>query len=255
MRSNPESALRPATPEEQLADMERALHALRSQQEVLAAGISHDLRAPLRAISSYAALIDRHHAADLPQEARDYLQRIREAAGRMDGLIDSLLQLFHIDRAQLRRQRVDVGLIVEWSLAELQDANPERAVEASVQPGLFVQGDERQIKQLFDRLLHNAWKFSAPGPARIEVGGGPHDGLLRISVRDHGSGFDMHCAGRVFEPFQRLHATDQGGGAGLGLAIAHAIAERHGGRLAAVSEPGRGSTFHVDLPAAAPAPD
>lgn len=248
MRSDSDSCLTPLSSEERLAAAEQALQTLRTQQEVLAAGISHDLRAPLRAISSYARQLDQHHSAALGEEASGYLQRIREAAARMDGLIDGLLQLSHVARASLRMQRVDVGMLVEWCLAELQDAEPGRAIEATVQPDLFVRGDERQIKQLFERLLHNAWKFSGPDTARIQVSGEPVDGHLRIEVRDEGSGFDMRYAGRLFEPFQRLHPTEQGGGNGLGLAIAHAIVERHGGRIEADSEPGRGSVFHVELP-------
>lgn len=240
----------PPSPEERLAETEHALQTLRAQQEVLASGISHDLRAPLRAISSYAALIDQHHAAGLGDEGRDHLRRIREAAARMDGLIDGLLQLSHVTRAPLRREPVDVSLLVEWCLAELQDAEPGRKLEATVQPELSAHGDERQLKQLFERLLQNAWKFSAPGAARIRISGGPVDGYMRIEVRDEGSGFDMRYAGRLFEPFQRLHPTDHGGGNGLGLAIAQAIVERHGGRIAADSEPGRGSVFRVELPLA-----
>lgn len=250
MLSDPDSAPPPLTPEERLAETEHALQALRAQQEVLAAGISHDLRAPLRAISSYAGLIDQHHSAALGDEGRGYLQRIREAATRMDGLIDGLLQLSHVARAPLREQRVDLGLLVEWSLAELQDADPERMLEATVQPDLYVRGDERQLKQMLERLLHNAWKFSAPGPVRIQVSGQPVDGQLRIEVRDEGSGFDMRYAGRLFEPFQRLHPSEQGGGNGLGLAIAQAIVERHGGRIQADAKPGEGARFHVELPLA-----
>ncbi|MGY0633462.1 sensor histidine kinase [Luteimonas sp. A478] len=249
MLSDPDSAPTSLTPDERLVKTEQALQALRTQQEVLAAGISHDLRAPLRAISSYAGLIDQHHSAALGEEGRGYVQRIREAAARMDGLIDGLLQLSHVARASLRMQRVDVGMLVEWSLAELQDAEPGRVLEATVQPDLFVRGDERQLKQLFERLLHNAWKFSSQQETvRIRVSGKIVDGRMQIEVGDEGRGFDMRYAGRLFEPFQRLHPTEQGGGDGLGLAIAHAIVERHGSRLWADSEPGRGSVFQVQLP-------
>lgn len=240
----------PASTEERLAEAERALQLLRTQQEVLAAGISHDLRAPLRAIGSYSALIAEHHSAALAEEGRGYLQRIREAVARADELIDGLLQLSHASRTALQARPVDLGLLAEWSLAELRDATPGTVIEAAVEPGLVAMGDERQLKQMFDRLLHNACRFArADGPVRVDVGGERHGERMRIHVRDAGSGFDMRYAGRIFEPFQRLHPPEQGGGHGLGLALAHAIVERHGGRLWAESEPGRGSVFHVELPA------
>lgn len=251
MSPDTETAVPPAQRDDRLAEVERALEQLRRQQEVLATGISHDLRAPLRAIGGYAGLLDEHHADGLTEEGRGYLQRIRNAAARMDGLIEGLLQLSHAARAVLQTQAVDLSLLAEWSLAELQDAAPGVRIEATVQPGLLATGDERQLKQVFDRLLHNACRFArGEGPVRIDVGGESAGGRTRVRVGDQGLGFDMRYAGRIFEPFQRLHPTEQGSGDGLGLAIAHLIVERHGGRLWAESEPGRGSVFHIELPAA-----
>lgn len=250
MPSDLEPAPPPAPPEDRLAAAERTLQALRTQQEVLAAGISHDLRAPLRAIGSYSGLIAEHHAAGLSAEGRDYLQRIREAAARMDGLIEGLLELSHAARANLQLRPVDLSLLAEWSLAELQDAWPRVDFEAAVQPGLVALGDERQLKQVFDQLLDNARRFAGnEWPVRVEVRGDRADGWLRVQVRDRGCGFDMRYAGRMFEPFQRLHPSEQGAGHGLGLAIVQVIIERHGGRVRAESEPGKGSVFHLDLPA------
>lgn len=235
---------------EELAEVERALHSLRLQQQVLATGISHDLRAPLRAITGYSALLAEHHADELSAEGRGYLQRIREAAARMDGLVGGLLQLSHASRAQLQSRPVDLSLLAEWSLAELQDAHPGVAIEATVQPGLLALGDERQLKLVFEQLLDNAARYARGGQVRIGISGRNDDGLSQVSVRDSGSGFDMRYAARIFEPFQRLHALEDGGGHGMGLAIAHEIIQRHGGRLWAESEPGSGSAFHIELPAA-----
>ncbi len=237
---------------EGLAEVERALQSLRLQQQVLATGISHDLRAPLRAISAYSAILADQHAQGLSEEGRGYVRRIREAAARMDRLIDGLLQLSHASRAQLARQQVDLSLLAEWSLAEAQDAHPAVAVEASVQPGLEAVGDERQLKQLFGHLLDNALRYARDGQVRIEISGAREGDVSRVSVRDSGHGFEMRYAARIFEPFHRLRATEDGGGDGLGLAIAHEIVQRHGGRLWVESEPGRGSTFHVELPAPPP---
>jgi len=256
MSPDSHSAPPPASPEDRLAAAEHALQALRSQQEVLAAGISHDLRAPLRAIGSYSSLIAERHADGLSEEGRDYLRRICEASSRMEGLIEGLLDLSHAARASLQARPVDLGLLADWSLTELRDATPGIDIEATVQPDLVALGDERQLKQMFDRLLDNACRFSgSEGAVRVEVSGKREGDRLHLQVRDHGSGFDMRYAARMFEPFQRLHPAEQGAGHGLGLAIVQVIVERHGGRVRAESRPGGGSVFHVELPAAPVAGD
>ena len=238
-----------------LAERDATVQALARQQEVFAYGISHDLRAPLRAIENFAALLARQSAA-LDAAGRDHLQRIRAAATRMAGLIDALLDLSRVDRAQLAPGPVDLGLLAGLALAELQELEPARAVEFDLAPGLVVLGDERQLRMLLTQLLRNAWNFSAERErVRIAVAGERVDDVLRVAIRDHGSGFDMRYAEKLFEPFQRLHGPEQGSGNGIGLAIARRIVERHGGRLWAESEPGVGSSFHFELPAAQAAPD
>ena len=247
-----------ATPDalaERLARAEAEIAGLRRREELLAHGLSHDLRAPLRAINGYAQAISGQHDAALDAQARDYLGRIRDAAGRMEGLIEKLLQLSHAGRAPLRSGAVDFSMLADWTLAELQDLEPSVAVDVEVQPGLLVQGDERLLKQLLERLIHNAWKFSRQrNPVCIRVHGEQRGDRVLVDVSDSGCGFDPRYAVRLFEPFQRLHGPDQGGGDGLGLAIAALIVERHGGRLWAESEPDAGSVFHLDLPAAQPEP-
>jgi signal transduction histidine kinase len=160
-----------------------------------------------------------------------------------------LLALSRAARVPLQIADVDASLLAEWSLAELQDAEPTRAARSGVQPGMVVRADEQQLKLLFDQLLGNAWRFSrGRDEVRIEVSAAGAGDALRISVRDHGTGFDPALAAKVFEPFQRLHGTDEGGGHGLGLAIAQRIVERMGGVLAVDAVPGEGCTFHVELP-------
>lgn len=243
--SNPPSGDLPA----QLARMESMLARMRQREEQLAHGISHDLRAPLRAITGYAQVLVNHYGDALDAQAREHLTRIHDAAGRMERLIEKLLQLSYVARAPLRMERVDLGMLAEWSLAELQDLQPGPTPVLDVQPELFVHGDERQLKQLMDRLLHNAWTFSRPGAELcIRVYGRREGDTMRITVEDTGCGFDMRYAERVFAPFQRLHGTEQGGGDGLGLAIAQAIVERHEGRIWVESTPGAGSAFHIELP-------
>jgi len=234
-----------------LRDCNAELERINRQRELFAYGVSHDLRAPLRAIDSFAALVAGQYGDRLDDTGRDYLDRIRNAAARMSGLIDSLLELSRADRSELKSEIVDLSLLAEWVGAELQDAEPSRAADIAVQPGLLVRGDERHLKQLLTQLLRNAWTFSRDRDrVRIAVTGERRGDRLQVSVRDEGTGFDMRYAERMFEPFQRLHGPEQGGGHGLGLTIAQRIAQRHGGRVWADSESGVGSVFHVDLPAA-----
>jgi len=238
-----------------LAERDATVRALVREQEVLAYGISHDLRAPLRAIENFSALLERQSAA-LDDAGRGHLQRIRAAATRMGGLIEALLDLARVDRTELAPASVDLGLLAGLAVAELQELEPGRGVDLDIAPSLLARGDERLLRMLVTQLLRNAWNFSAERErVRIEVAGSRADGVLRVAVRDHGSGFDMRYAEKMFDPFQRLHGPEQGGGNGIGLAIARRIVERHGGRLWAESEAGAGSTFHFQLPAAEAATD
>lgn len=219
------------------------------QQQALSQGLAHDLRAPLRAIDSFAILAGQR-ATGLDDAGRDYLQRIRDSAARMGAILDALQELSAAGRAPLRRDQVDLSMLSEWVGAELQDAHPGRAAQIQVRPGLSVQGDEHYLKRMLAQLLGNAWKFSAPRErVEIDVDGEQIGGIVHLRVRDRGIGFDMHYAGKLFEPFQRLHGVDEGSGAGLGLVIAQCIAQRHGGRIRAESAPGTGSVFHIELPA------
>lgn len=237
-------------PEGRLARAEAALASLAGLQESFAHGISHDLRAPLRTVDSFSALLAAHLGDDLDDTARDYLERIRGATARMAALIDSLLELSRATRAELQREPVDLALLADWAHAELADADPGRRAEVAVRPGLQAMGDERLLRQLVKQLLDNAWKFSRDRDAvRIEVDGERRGERIVLEVRDHGSGFDMRYADKLFQPFQRLHGPEQGGGNGIGLAIVRTIAERHGGRAWAQSGPGAGSTFFIELPA------
>jgi len=236
-----------------VAEHGAALDASHRQLQLFADAVAHDLRAPLRSIESFSALLADRAGERLNDTDRDYLARIRAAASRMTGLLAMLTELSHVTRAEMRIAPVDLSLLADWVGAELQDADPARRGQIEVQPGLQVEGDERLLKVMLTQLMHNAWKFSgveagADATVRIEVAGEARDGVLALTVCDRGSGFDMRYAHKLFEPFQRLHGPDQGGGHGLGLAIAQRVAERHRGRLLAQSEPGQGSTFTVELP-------
>lgn len=224
---------------------------LLQRQQALAQGLTHDLRAPLRAIDGFAARLHQH--AVLDETGRDYVRRIRDSAARMSRLVDALQEYTSATRAVLKREPVDLSLLADWVGAELRDAAPGREARIEVAPGLSVQGDEHYLKRMLAQLLDNAWKFSTPRERiDIQVEGERNGQTLHLRVRDRGIGFDMRYAERLFEPFQRLHGPDEGAGAGLGLAIAHCIVHRHGGSIRAESTAGEGSVFHVALPLAQP---
>lgn len=247
-------------------DAERALQELEASlearvqartQEVAAAnrrtesflhGVSHDLRAPLRTIEGFANQLTRNTAGILDAQSLDHLDRIRGATSRMAGLLDSLLELGRVNQATLQVTQVDISLLAEWVLAELQDAEQERDADIHVEPGLEVIGDERLLKAMLAEILRNAWRFSASKPqVRIQVSGERKGDTLQLAIRDEGIGFDMAYAGKLLEPFQRLHGIDEGAGNGIGLTIAQQVAMRHCGNIHAQAEPGSGACFHVEL--------
>jgi len=241
----------------QLEDNREARHRRRSEdatarlQDHLAYGISHDLRAPLRSIAGFAAKLDESGAVGGDEGGSD-LGRIRAAAARAERLIDGLLELLRAARQPFRDEVVDISLLCDWVAAELRDADPARAAVVEVAPDLYAMGDEHWLKSLLHKVLDNAWKFSAQRErVEITVEGETAGDRLRLAIRDRGRGFDMRYADKLFLPFQRLHGAEQGSGNGLGLAIAQQIAQRHGGAMHAHSQPGEGSTFFVELPAAA----
>jgi PAS domain S-box-containing protein len=236
--------------EQRVSARTRELETACEDLQRFAYGVSHDLRAPLRSIASFGKLLDDHAGAGLDEQGRDYLRRIREASAQMQDLIGSLQELSRVMYGEFRSEPVDASLLADWAGAELQDAEQQRAASIVVQPGLVVRGDERALKQLFGVLLHNAWKFSRDRErVEVEVAGARAGEMLRIEVRDRGIGYDPRYAGKLFQPFQRLHTAAEGAGNGLGLAIARRIVERHGGRIHARSEPGAGATFIIELPA------
>ncbi|GAA5067378.1 sensor histidine kinase [Lysobacter panacisoli] len=234
------------------ADAEHAARDLSDRQlQLFADAVAHDLRAPLRSIESFSALLADRASDRLDETDHDYLTRIRSAAARMSSLLSALNDLSYVTRTELKPGDVDLSLLADWVGAELQDAEPQCRAEIRVQPGLRVVGDERLLKLMLSHLLGNAWKFSRQRePIRIDVSGHRDGALLRVEIRDQGIGFDMRYAHKLFEPFQRLHGPDQGGGHGLGLAMVRRIAERHRGSVRAQARPEAGSTFTLELPAA-----
>jgi light-regulated signal transduction histidine kinase (bacteriophytochrome) len=228
--------------------LRQQLDAADKRMQALLHGISHDLRAPMRAIDGFATRLSRQLEAGGDDAAIETLARITATNTRMCVLVDGLVELARAGRVELRPTRVDVSMLADWCAAELQDADPGREAVIEVQQGLEVIGDERLLKTLLAQLLRNAWQFSATrARVQVEVTGTRRTDGLVLTVRDHGIGFDMAYADRMLEPFQRVHGSDDGAGDGIGLAIADTIAARHGGSIRGESAVGEGATFHVLL--------
>ena len=228
----------------------RTLELERAQQEMesFAYSVAHDLRAPLRAVDGFTALIEEDSADRLDAESLANMQRVRAAAQRMGQLIDDLLRLAQLSRHELAPRVVDLTEMAREIAADLARGEPERRVEVTVQPGLVALGDGELLRVVVGNLLENSWKFTADEPAaRIEVGGTEADGEQVYCVRDNGVGFDQTYAGKLFLPFERLHADARFSGTGIGLASVARIVARHHGRVWAEGTVGEGAAFYFTL--------
>jgi PAS domain S-box-containing protein len=213
--------------------------------------IAHDLRGPLRALGGYSSALMEDCADDLGEVGRGYAERILAASGQMSALIDGLLTLSRIARAEMRLDGVDLGAEVARIAADLQEGTPERRVHFAIERPVQARADRRLIRTVLQNLVENAWKFtSGQDDALIEFGTAPaEDAAICCYVRDDGAGFDPHYAGKLFQPFQRLHAVSDFPGSGIGLASVRQIVDRHGGRAWAEGVVGEGATFYFTLDA------
>ncbi len=238
-----------ATLERRVEERTAELSARSAELEAFSYSVSHDLRTPLRAVDGLAAALWEDHHAVLNDDARALLTRIRAAAKRMGTLIDDLLGFAHISRQVLVTRDVDVSAIVRDLTDELVRAHQSRRVEVSVDDDLRAHADPGLLRVAFVNLLGNAWKYTAHREvAHISVRRELIDDVAWIVVQDDGVGFDPRYAARIFSPFQRLHAAHEFEGNGIGLATVERIVTRHGGRIRADGEPGRGARISVHLP-------
>lgn len=229
----------------------RALQRANRELEAFSYSVAHDLRAPLRAIDGFSAILQRNHADQLDAEGCEHLRRVREGAQRMGQLIDDLLHLSRCSRADLHREQVDLAALARQIISGFRQSQPERQIEFVVPDTLPAQGDSRLLAVLLENLLGNAWKYSRRRPdAHVEFGYDPQ--LSAYYIRDNGAGFDMAYAGKLFQVFQRLHTAAEFEGTGIGLAIVQRIVERHGGRVWAEGKVNEGATFHFTLPGKTP---
>ncbi len=235
--------------EGRVRDRTAELEAANVELDAFAYSVSHDLRAPLRAMAGFSQALLADHGDQLDPQGRTYLERIRTNAARMGGLIDDLMGLAHASRQTLHVTDVDLSRLAGQVVDELRSEAPNRPVEVHVAPDLTARGDPHLVRILLTNLLENAWKFTGSvEAARIEVGSaGTEDGREVFFVRDSGVGFDPAYAAKLFKPFQRLHGRDEFPGSGVGLATVTRVAARHGGRVWAEGARGRGATFYFTL--------
>jgi signal transduction histidine kinase len=218
--------------------------------------VSHDLRAPVRAVEGFAAMLENEHGGRLDAEGRRLLGVVRDSARRMSQLIEDLLAFARLGRQPVRTRRVELEELVNQTLAELRAVSDDRRIDVAVGRLGAAEADPALLKQALANLLGNAIKFTrGRDPAVIEVGrrDEPGSGGAVYYVKDNGAGFDMRYYDKLFGVFQRLHGADEYEGTGVGLAIVHKVITRHGGRVWAESQPGAGATFYFTLRPAAPA--
>ncbi len=240
--------------EAELKQRSAELAAANSELENFSYSVSHDLRAPLSTIDGFSRLLEGAVAKGNAERSTHYLQRIRLGVANINELIAALLAVSRLLRAPMTLQTVDLAALAAEVFAALQQAEPERVLQLSIQPGLQVRGDPALIRQLVEHLAGNAWKFSAKKD-RVQIAVGSQPGPAGETVyffRDNGAGFDMAHADKLFGIFQRLHVSSDFPGIGAGLSAVQRIVLRHGGRVWAQALPEQGATIYFTLAASAP---
>jgi light-regulated signal transduction histidine kinase (bacteriophytochrome) len=238
--------------EQRVEERTRELAASNRELEAFSYSVSHDLRAPLRAIDGFSKALLTMYEQKVDERGRHFLERIRAGTQRMSELIDDLLLLARITRADLARKPVDLTDLVRTIGSELKRREPARRIDLKVTEGMSAEADPHLLRIVLENLLGNAWKFTArKAEAHIEVGERATEGERVFFVRDDGAGFDMAHAGKLFGAFQRFHEESDYEGTGIGLATVQRIIARHGGRIWAEAKVGEGACFFFTLGEAA----
>jgi light-regulated signal transduction histidine kinase (bacteriophytochrome) len=249
-RKRAEDAVRTLNTELEQRVRERTveLEASTKELEAFSYSVSHDLRAPLRSVDGFSLALLEDCEEKLDADGKDYLRRIRAATQRMGTLIDDMLRLSRLTRAEMLVEKVNVTELA-WSIInELQKSQPERTVKIEIAQGLEVTADPKLIRIALENLLGNAWKFTGKrSEAVIELGSAIEGTKTTYFVRDNGAGFDMAYVNKLFTPFQRLHSIEEYPGTGIGLGTVQRIMHRHGGKVWAEGQVDHGATFHFSF--------
>ncbi len=234
--------------EERVQSRTAELQATLSELQAFSYSVSHDLRSPLRSLDGYSQALMEDYGGKLDEQGQFFLERIRANAQKMAELIDSLLILSRVTRADIRPVRLDLSALAQQIVSSLRAADPQRRVECVIANGMQAYGDPKLLEVALQNLLQNSWKFTSKREAaRIEIGVRDMDGANVCYVRDNGAGFDMKYASKLFLAFQRLHDVQQFEGTGIGLATVQRIIKRHGGRIWAEGQPENGACFYFTL--------
>ena len=230
--------------ERRTADLERA----NKELETFSYSVAHDLRAPLRAINAFSAIVLEENQGKLDPASTAHLKRVQEGGLRMSELVDDLLDLARISRQPLLRQDIDLSRLANKTLAALAEDDTKRQIEIRVDAPMPGNGDSGLLEIVLSNLIGNAWKFTSKvAAARIDIGMEEHDGRQVYFVGDNGAGFDMNYSAKLFMPFQRLHGRHEFEGAGIGLSLVKRIIEKHGGSVWAEGEKDKGARFYFTL--------
>jgi signal transduction histidine kinase len=225
------------------------LAAANQELEAFAYSVSHDLRAPLRSIDGFSQALLEDYSDQIDDTGKDYLERVRAGASRMAALIEDILSLSKITRIDMTRAEVNLTELVRDILKEKTEAEPDREINLRIDEVLSARGDQRLIRIVLQNLLDNSWKFTrTTEQPKITFGSKEIDGKTTYYVQDNGAGFEMKHKEKLFTPFQRLHASDEFEGSGIGLATVQRVINRHGGLIWAESTVNEGSTFYFTLP-------
>jgi PAS domain S-box-containing protein len=234
--------------EEMLKQSNAELETVNKELEVFAETVSNDLRAPLRSIEGFIQALMEDRGDRLDEVGRDYCRRVYSASRRMAQLIEAMQSMARLTTGELREGVVNLSATARVVFYELKKKDPGRKVDFIVAEGLKANGDTDMLRLVIENLLDNAWKFTGKHPsAKIEFGAAELAGEKAYFVRDDGAGFSMEYADRLFQPFHRVHASADFPGIGIGLAIAHNIVRRHGGRMWAEAAVEKGATFYFTL--------
>lgn len=234
--------------EQRVDERTAQLIAANQELEAFSYSVSHDLRAPLRAIDGFSQAILEDYAPELDEQGKAYLERICSGVQRMSQLIDDMLSLSKVTRSEMHYEEVDLSEMAKSILNDLCQNAARENLKITIAKKLLARGDKVLLRSVLENLLGNAWKFTAKkANPSIELGRGKNNEADLFFIRDNGAGFDMKYKDKLFAPFQRLHTLQEFEGTGIGLASVYRIIARHGGEIWAKSTPGKGATFYFRL--------